>query len=408
MKDNFKPLIRFNSYSDDWFKCKISDFGKVTTGTTPSTSDANNYGEDYFFISPADIDNKRYIVDTNTKLSKKGFDLCREIKPYSVLFVSVGSTIGKVAINKKIATSNQQINSIEVSNNHNCNFIYSLLENKSKEIQSFASTQAVPIINKSTFENLEIFVPQKDEEQKIGEYLLKLDEVIELHETKYNKLVKIKETLLDKMFPQGNSNIPQLRFKGFSKEWNYNQLSEIGRTFTGLSGKTKADFGHGSAHYVTYMNVFANPIADLKKVEPIEIDSKQNQLQKGDVLFTTSSETPEEVGMTSIWTGKESNCYLNSFCFGYRPNIIIDNYYLGYYLRNKNFRDKIVLLAQGISRFNISKNKVIENTIHIPENEEQKKIGEWFKELDKVIQFQKLEIDKLVKIKETLLDKMFV
>ncbi len=408
MEDNNKPCIRFKSYLDDWNKCKILNLGKVTTGTTPSTADINNYGDDYLFISPADIDNKRYIVNTNTKLSKKGFSLCREIKPYSVLFVSVGSTIGKVAINKTIATSNQQINSIEVSNNHNCNFIYSLLEKEAKKIQSQASTQAVPIINKSTFENLEVFVPEKREEEKIGEYLLKIDEVIELHETKYNKLIKVKESLLEKMFPQGLSKIPEIRFKGYEKEWNYSVLSEIGKTFTGLSGKTKDDFGHGNACYVTYMNVFSNPIADLKKVDSIEIDNKQNQLKSGDVLFTTSSETPEEVGMTSIWIGNQANCYLNSFCFGFRPNIKIDNYYLGYYLRNKSFRDKMVLLAQGISRFNISKNKVIENAIQLPEDDEQLKIGECFKELDNVINFQKQEIDKLKRIKETLLEKMYV
>lgn len=79
--------------------------------------------------------------------------------------------------------------------------------------------------------------------------------------------------------------------------WEQRKLGDIGETYTGLSGKTKADFGHGQARFVTYMNVFSNPISNPEMTEPIEIDPKQNEVEVGDVLFTTSSETPEEVGM---------------------------------------------------------------------------------------------------------------
>ena len=91
----------------------------------------------------------------------------------------------------------------------------------------------------------------------------------------------------------------------------------MGSTFTGLSGKTKEDFGHGDAKFITYMNVFSNPIADLQMTETVEIDSKQNCVKAGDVFFTTSSETPEEVGMSCVMPENADNTYLNSFCFGY-------------------------------------------------------------------------------------------
>lgn len=141
-------------------------------------------------------------------------------------------------------------------------------------------------------------------------------------------------------------------------------MGELGKTFSGLSGKTKEDFGHGNASYITYLNVFKNPIADLSEIELIEIDEKQETVKYGDVLFTTSSETPEEVGMSSVWLGNTDNVYLNSFCFGYRPTVKFDPYYLGAVLRSSSVRQDIVLLAQGISRYNISKKKMMD--IKIP------------------------------------------
>ena len=159
----------------------------------------------------------------------------------------------------------------------------------------------------------------------------------------------------------------------------------MGQTYTGLSGKTKDDFGHGQARFVTYMNVFSNPISNPEMTEPIEIDPKQNEVEVGDVFFTTSSETPEEVGMSSILLEKRGKTYLNSFCFGFRPSEKIDSYYLAYMLRSESARAKITLLAQGISRYNISKNKVMEIAVSLPSLDEQKIIGQYFSQLDHLI-----------------------
>lgn len=170
-----------------------------------------------------------------------------------------------------------------------------------------------------------------------------------------------------------------------TNDWEQRELGKIGKTYTGLSGKTKDDFGHGLGKFVTYMNVFLNPISDLERTESVEIDPSQNEIKYGDVFFTTSSETPEEVGMTSVWLENSANTYLNSFCFGYRPTEDIDPYYMAYMLRSNSVRSKIIYLAQGISRYNISKNKVMEIEIPLPEKEEQKQIGKYFKDLDSLI-----------------------
>lgn len=162
-------------------------------------------------------------------------------------------------------------------------------------------------------------------------------------------------------------------------------MGEIGYTYTGLSGKTKEDFGHGNAKFITYMNVFSNSINDPTMVEPIEIDAKQNEVEVGDVFFTTSSETPEEVGMSSVLLEKHGKTYLNSFCFGYRPMIKVNSYFLAYMLRSKHIREKIILLAQGISRYNISKTRVMEIAVPIPSLSEQKCIGQYLYDLDNII-----------------------
>ena len=200
---------------------------------------------------------------------------------------------------------------------------------------------------------------------------------------------------------------PRIRFKGFTDVWEQRKLGEIGNTFTGLSGKTKEDFGHGEAKFVTYMNVFSNPIAQLNKTEPIEIDNKQNQVEYGDVFFTTSSETPDEVGMSSVWLENKGNIYLNSFCFGFRPFIKNDPFYMAYMLRANKFRKSMTLLAQGISRYNISKAGVMNIDIQLPNNQEQERIGKFFYEIDNLITLHQRKCDKLVELKNSLLEKMF-
>ena len=174
-------------------------------------------------------------------------------------------------------------------------------------------------------------------------------------------------------------------------------MGELGQNYNGLTGKSKDDFGHGQAQYITYMNVFSNPICDLALTEKIEVDQKQNEVKIGDVFFTTSSETPEEVGMSSVLTKKQGITYLNSFCFGYRPLKKIDLDYLAYILRSNTFRKNITFLAQGISRYNISKTKVMDVSVCLPTAKEQYMVGTFFKNLDTLItlhQRERFELDK--------------
>ena len=202
-------------------------------------------------------------------------------------------------------------------------------------------------------------------------------------------------------------NTPEIRFEGFTDPWEQRKLGNCGTTYGGLTGKTKEDFGHGNAKFVPYTNVFDNPLTDTKRLEAVEIDSSQNQVAYGDVFFTVSSETPDEVGMSSVWLSNQEDVYLNSFCFGYRQDSTFDPHYLAYMLRSSSVRSNLTLLAQGISRFNISKNKVMELSVPVPSAVEQKQLGQYFTKLDDLITLHQRKYDKLCTVKKSMLDKMF-
>ena len=278
-----------------------------------------------------------------------------------------------------------------------------------KHIKSLSAGSTQAVINTSEIEKLGVVIPANiDEQNRIARYFSTLDNLITLHQRKCEQTKKLKKYMLQKMFPRNGAKVPEIRFDGFTYDWEQRKLGDMGSTFTGLSGKTKEDFGHGDAQFITYMNVFSNPVANLEMTEAVEIDAKQNRVKKGDVFFTTSSETPEEVGMSCVMPENKDNIYLNSFCFGYRPTEKFDLDYLAYVLRADSFRKEMKFLAQGISRYNISKNKVMEVSIPIPNLEEQTMVGRYFSTLDHLITLHQRKCDELKKMKKYMLQNMFI
>lgn len=148
------PEIRFDGFTNAWEQRKLNDISEIVTGTTPLTRDKDNYDGGKLFVSPADIQGNRYVDKTITTLTPKGFGLGRKLRPGSSLFVSIGSTIGKVAQIRDFATTNQQINAVVSNNNMDDDFTFTLLEQQSESIRKMSAQQAVPIINKTTFGNI--------------------------------------------------------------------------------------------------------------------------------------------------------------------------------------------------------------------------------------------------------------
>ncbi|MCF1778328.1 restriction endonuclease subunit S [Lactobacillus jensenii] len=181
-------------------------------------------------------------------------------------------------------------------------------------------------------------------------------------------------------------------------------MKNIGESFSGLSGKKSSDFGHGEAKYITYLNILNNPIIDTKLTDKIEIDNKQHLVKKGDIFFTISSETPQEVGLSSVLDTNLNECYLNSFSFGYRLKEIsmFDNLFNSYNFRSPNFRRKMYILAQGISRYNISKKAVLNETICFPKISEQKQIGKLIKLMNSLLSLQQRKLELISALEKGL------
>lgn len=159
----------------------------------------------------------------------------------------------------------------------------------------------------------------------------------------------------------------------------FQRLSDLGALISGLSGRTKVDFGHGDDQFVTYKQVFASLSVDFTKLERVDLSDgkKQNKLTLGDVLFTASSENLDEVGMSSVITRQpESDLYLNSFCFAFRlkDERILDPEFSKYLFRAPFVRKQIIRSAQGVTRINISKKRFLELEVPIPPLEVQREI----------------------------------
>ena len=188
-------------------------------------------------------------------------------------------------------------------------------------------------------------------------------------------------------------------------------MSKVGTFYNGLSGKSKDDFENGNAQFITYMNVYKNAIGNIKMCENVRISSSetQNKVQYGDVLFSQSSETLEEVGMSSVWL-HENTPYLNSFCFGFRFNNFENIYplYMAYYMRSQEIRHKIMKEGQGATRVNLSAERMKNIKLNIPAFETQQKIGDFLHTLDQQVIACETAIDKLIETRKALLQQMFI
>lgn len=205
-------------------------------------------------------------------------------------------------------------------------------------------------------------------------------------------------------------NEPKLRFHSFKEEFKSDILGNLGEFYGGLSGKKSDDFGRGNDEFITYMNVYRNFVAKRSGTNNVLIgcDEKQNPVLQGDILFTQSSETPNEVGLCSLWPYADS-VYLNSFCFGFRlrDKLTIDPRFLTYLLRSPRYRRVFYKEAQGISRYNISQAKVSGILVNIPEECEQQKIASFFSTLDEKISLSEQKLEALERLKKGLMQKLF-
>ncbi|WP_333563463.1 MULTISPECIES: restriction endonuclease subunit S [unclassified Aeromonas] len=172
------------------------------------------------------------------------------------------------------------------------------------------------------------------------------------------------------------------------EDWEVCEMGSLGFTYGGLTGKSKKDFGHGNGLYVPFTNVMANIIVDIAKLEKVHVAENQNDVINGDLLFNGSSETPEEVCFCSLVNNDVSGLYLNSFCFGFRrkDGAQYIPIYLSYWFRSSIGRKAVSIMAQGSTRYNISKKQFLKLSITLPSIEEQTAIATILSDMDNELQ----------------------
>lgn len=408
-----RPKLRFPEFTDDWEQRKFGDSMDLLTGFPFESEKFSDNGIN--LIRGMNV--KRGYLDLSDSLcmkwkSSKGLEKYL-LENEDILIQMDGALIGKsyakIKKSQLPALLVQRVTRARaIPEESNSDFMYQTIQRDFlKYIILNKTDSAVPHLSLNDIREFPIRVPNLEEQKKIGEHLSNLDNLIALRQCELDELKKLKKGMLQKMFPKKGEKVPEIRFPEFTGDWKQSKLGDVGNTYTGLSGKTADDFGHGEANFITYMNVYNNNIADPTMVAPVEIDSKQHEVEVGDVFFTTSSETPDEVGMACVLKEKQGIVYLNSFCFGFRPTKSFDLNFLAYMLRSNYVRNQIKILAQGVSRYNISKTKMMDVSIVFPDYEEQKKIGEYFSYLDNLITLHQKELDGYKELKKGLLQQMF-
>lgn len=302
---------------------------------------------------------------------------------------------------------NQRVGKLLFSDNSLPSFMYAKLT--SPEIVWYISSLLIgtdpPNLTGDVLNQINILLPPLAEQEKIAKILSVWDEEIE----KVAKLIELKK--LQKKGLMQRLLTGKTRLPVFTRPWKTVKLGEIGKTYTGLSGKNSSDFGSGFP-FITYMNIYLNNQIKNDQFEFVNIKENENQnvVKYGDIFFTTSSETPDEVGFASVLLfNPEVNTYLNSFCFGFRLNDFetLLPEFASFYFRSEDVRKIMLKLAQGATRFNLSKNELMKEKITIPSDiTEQKAITDVLQSCDLEIEKLKTKLDLLKLQKKGLMQQL--
>ena len=383
------PKIRFNGFNEEWQETKLCDIAKITMGQSPNSENYTNDSNDTLLIQGnADLNNGKVIPRLFTKQITKTCDR-------NDIIMTVRAPVGDIAISEYNACIGRGVCSIKSSK-----FVYHYLDYlKIKDYwKKISKGSTIDSITSDDIKSLLIKTPNKKEEEKIIKTVDLINKKIELQSKKIEDLKLFKKGLINNELNCLN-NCQSV------------SLNDLGITYSGLSGKTKEDFENGNCKFINFMSVLKDNI-DISSLTTVKINpnEKQNKVEKGDLFFMTSSETKEEVALCSTLSYDVKNLYLNSFCFGYRINDlnVINNEYLNCLLHSPKYRKQISNLGQGFTRVNISKNKLLELLIEVPDMKQQLRIVSINNKLNCKINLENEKLNKLSELKKGLMQKMFV
>ncbi|EIM6513219.1 restriction endonuclease subunit S [Salmonella enterica] len=398
------PQIRFKGFTDDWEERKLSEIGKIVTGNTPNTSNKDYYNGDFLFVSPADIQENRYVNKTTTTLTELGFKTGRLVPKGATLFVSIGSTIGKTGQSICDVITNQQINSVISFSDYDDDFIYTSILNSSTKIKQLAATQAVPIINKNEFGKSIIKIPSLEEQQKIGAFFKQLDDIIALHQRKLDLLKETKKGFLQKMFPKNGEKVPEIRFPGFTEDWEQRKLSEFTERVRGNDGRMNLPTLTMSASlgWMSQEERFSANIAGKEQ-------KNYTLLRKGELSYNHGNSKLAKYGVVFVLKNYDEALVprvYHSFKVIEGNSFFIEQYFTSK-LPDRELGKLVSSGARMDGLLNINYESFINIKLTVPDPKEQIKIGNFFKQLDETITLHQRKLDLLKETKKGFLQKMF-
>ncbi|WP_232955262.1 restriction endonuclease subunit S [Mycoplasmopsis bovis] len=365
------PSIRFTEFTNAWEQKKLRNVVSYHSSMMIA-SDVKKYG-------------KFDVYDPNKIVGKT------DAEPFRSDYISIvkDGDAGRIRLLPKNTMILSTMGALIAKDPFKIDFLYYML-NAINDLSRERNGSIIPHIYFKDYGQNIYNLPSIPEQSKISSLFTYLDSLITLHQRKLLSLKNLKSRLLDRMFCDEKSQFPSIRFKEFTNVWEQEKLGECSKFYNGLTSVSKSDFGVGKDLYIDYLNVFNNTFSQFSELKKFKNSSRQNYVQFKDVILTISSETPDEVAMSSVinWKNDYKNVAFNSFCILVRFNQLekYDVNYIGYFFRSNSFRTQAMLMAQGISRFNINQTALKKTLFLFPPNiYEQQKIGNVLYYLDSLI-----------------------
>ena len=404
------PEIRFEGFSGEWVQSNLAECTDLLTGNPFNSK--KFIADGIFLVRGMNV--KRGYLDTSSNLSEywsssKGLERYL-LEPEDIVIQMDGALIGKSYA--KINSNNLPAILVQRVTRVRCNkveadLIYQYIQKDFlKHISGIKTETAVPHLSLHDIRNFQVFLPEEKEQIQIGNTFQKLDSLINQHQQKHEKLSSIKKAMLEKMFPKPGETVPQIRFKGFSGEWEESSLFEETIVSTGFPFDSSDFCGSGNLLVITNGNIQNSSSAVNGKVgnripnEKVDL-LNQYALNIGDILVTMDG----SVGRTAKVI--EPNQILAQ-----RVGRLVaknNTEFLYQSLNTGAFLDGMTTISHGGTIKHISLSEIGSYRLLVPDNlEEQEKIGNYLKKLDTLINQHQQQITKLTHIKQACLSKMFV
>lgn len=393
--------MRFPEFEGEWKKEQLGDTADFSKGAGISKEQLSEKGEPCILYGELYTKYKSEVI--YDIISKTDIDSTKLVRSQAndVIIPSSGETAEDIATARCVLKNNillgGDLNIIRLHKHSGSFMSYQLNGKRKYDIAKVAQGVSVVHLYAEHLKGVNTYNPCMEEQEKIARLLSLLDERIATQ----NKIIERYESLIrginDSLYAQYGNEVKT-------------SFANLGSSYSGLSGKSAQDFGSGKP-FITYLNVYSNNVINEKDFQFVAIkdNEKQNVVEYGDVLFTLSSETPEEVGIGSVYLGKEK-VYLNSFCFGIHitNTEVVYSPYLSYYVSSTPFRKFIYPYAQGSTRFNLCKADFEKASIKLPSLENQKRIYSILSHIESKTETEKSLLDLYNSQKQYLLRQMLI